>query len=247
MAIYTFIAINSIPLKSQTLPIKYSLRVSLRARYVRLAVKPYTGLEIVIPKRFPRHKIPHILLQHEAWISRQLQKQANSLAGAKLPDSIAFAMTGEEYSVDYSPASRPKLVDLKNNLLVHHQTDLEAIRLLRQWMRKKAQQVLIPKIEALADEFGFQFKKIIVRSQKTRWGSCSSTGAISLNDQLLFLAPEIVRYLMIHELCHTRQMNHSRQFWALVARFCPDYRCYDKTLSKGREQIPYWFGKSLFG
>lgn len=233
-------------MKSQLNPIKYSLRISPRARHVRLAVKPYKGLEIVIPKRFSKNKIPQILQQHEAWISQQLKKQANSLAGTTLPESIAFAATGNEYRVIYLPASSPKLVDRKNNLAVHHQSDLEAIKLLRHWTRKKAQQILIPQLKALANELGFQYKKVIVRSQKTRWGSCSSSGTISLNDQLLFLAPESGRYLMIHELCHTRHMNHSQQFWALVGTFCADYRIQDQTLSKGREHIPYWFGKSLY-
>ena len=81
-----------------------------------------------------------------------------------------------------------------------------------------------------------------VRGQKTCWGSHSSSGTISINYCLLFLEPALVRYLMIHELCHARHMNHSRRFWAHVARFEPDYRKLDRKLSSSWKEIPSWVG-----
>ena len=81
-----------------------------------------------------------------------------------------------------------------------------------------------------------------MRGQRTCWGSHSSTGTISLNYCLLFLDPAHLRYVMIHELCHGRYMNHSTRFWRLVGRFEPDYRRLDKDLNHCWKRIPTWLG-----
>jgi hypothetical protein len=79
-----------------------------------------------------------------------------------------------------------------------------------------------------------------VRLQRTRWGSCSSTGSVSLNAGLLFLAPELVRYLLIHELCHMIAMNHGRKFWRAVERFEPGCHELDRRLAEAWGEIPIW-------
>lgn len=224
----------------------YSLRVSSRARHVRIAIKPYLGLEVVIPKRFPQKKIPRILQQHEEWITRQLEKHQHSLQPVDLPDCIQLSLTAEDVQISYQTDLTPRLIEQAGMLRVRHQSNDQATQLLRNWIRNRAKQLLPPMMTQIAAEFGFEFNKTSIRSQKSRWGSCSSSGAISLNDQLLFMPEETVRYLMIHELCHTRHMNHSTKFWKLVASCCADYKRHDKILSRGREKVPAWFSASLY-
>ena len=79
-----------------------------------------------------------------------------------------------------------------------------------------------------------------VRLQRTRWGSCSNSGTISLNAALLFVEPPLVRYLFIHELCHLIALNHSRKFWAAVARYEPDFAALDRRLTAAWTEIPLW-------
>ena len=81
---------------------------------------------------------------------------------------------------------------------------------------------------------------MILRRQRTRWGSCSAAGTISLNVCLMFQRPEVVRYLMVHELCHRRHMNHSDRFWQLVESFEPGWRALDAELLKGWRHVPGW-------
>jgi len=226
---------------------QYALKVSKRVRGVKIAVKPYQGLEVVIPPRFPRYRIDGILQHHADWINRQLQKHADSFKAAELPEQLDINLDGKHYDICYQEADRASLVlcESTNSLLIRHQNTHQVIDLLRQQVRKLAWQLLPPMLQAIADELGFSYRKVSIRSQKTRWGSCSSSGTINLNDQLIFLPSDSVRYLMIHELCHTRHMNHSSAFWQLVAQHCTDYRRLDSQLSQARQHVPDWFSRSL--
>jgi predicted metal-dependent hydrolase len=119
--------------------------------------------------------------------------------------------------------------------------DGHAVRvLLRRWLTDKAREFLGPALQVCARELGFEFKRVLVRRQRTRWGSCSTRGTISLNCCLLFQRPPVVRYLLIHELVHTLHMNHSHRFWQRVARHCPDYSSLDRELLDGWRRVPSW-------
>jgi predicted metal-dependent hydrolase len=98
------------------------------------------------------------------------------------------------------------------------------------------------RLKALSAVTGNPYKKMHIRGQRTCWGSHSSSGTVSINYCLLFLEPEAVRYLMIHELCHARNMNHSRRFWKFVSKFEPDYRRLDRALTDSWNQVPVWLG-----
>ena len=76
------------------------------------------------------------------------------------------------------------------------------------------------------------YKKVFVRNQKSRWGSCSHAGNLSFNYRILFLPPDVADYVIVHELCHRKEMNHGKRFWALVARVVPEYKVYRKELLK---------------
>jgi predicted metal-dependent hydrolase len=106
-------------------------------------------------------------------------------------------------------------------------------------MRRAARGFEAP-LRALAARMGVAPGRLQVRCQRTRWGSCSRRGTISLNVCLLFQRPEVVRYLMIHELAHLRHMNHSTRFWSEVARHEPDWRGLDRELLRGWSRVPAW-------
>lgn len=103
-------------------------------------------------------------------------------------------------------------------------------------LRTQSKAYLTRKLQALAQEYGFTFRTIRFSNAGTRWGSCSSSGTISLNIWLMQLPFELIDYVLIHELCHTAHMNHSPQFWELVGQIMPDYKLRRKML-KG--QRPY--------
>jgi predicted metal-dependent hydrolase len=92
----------------------------------------------------------------------------------------------------------------------------------------------------LSGQLGLAFRRVGFKRQRTRWGSCSHRKSISLNAKLLFLDPVLVRYVMIHELCHLAEMNHSPRFWSLVRKHHADFRAHDRELRKGWKSVPRW-------
>ncbi len=230
----------------------YSLRISPRARYAKLQVKPFGGLEIVIPKRFPRREVPRLLEQHASWIHRQLERQARLRAAVQIPRSIELAFDGSVTSIEPAHLEAGTTPDLfaepgRNSLRLDSDDFESQLGELRRWIRARAQASLPPLLRQLSRQTGLAFNRVSIRSQKTRWGSCSARGNINLNDQLLFLPRSSVEYLMIHELCHLRHLDHSRAYWQLVARHCPGYEQHEERLSQPRDWVPDWFLLSLYG
>jgi predicted metal-dependent hydrolase len=112
--------------------------------------------------------------------------------------------------------------------------------LMRRWLLRQGKRHLMPWLRLEAERVGAAPRAVQIRTQRTRWGSCSARGTISLNAALLFLDPSLVRYLLVHELCHLRQLNHSAASWRQVARFEPDHRELDARLAASRPRIPAW-------
>ena len=95
-------------------------------------------------------------------------------------------------------------------------------------------------MQELSNTTELRYRKLTFRGQKTRWGSCSPKGNINLNYCLLFLKDEYARYVLIHELCHLQEMNHSLSFWNLVKSFEPKYKKLDKALNDYWVNLPAW-------
>ena len=231
--------------------LQWSLRVSKRARYAKLQIRPFGGLEVVIPPRFPRSEIATLVARHEDWARRQLDRQARLRESIRLPRRIELAFDDSITPVIYAAEPLTVTGDLfaepgDERIVVDARGQREQIGELRAWIRGRAQCLLPPELERLARRTGLDFSRVTIRSQKTRWGSCSSRGHISLNDQLLFMPPDTVEYLMIHELCHTRRLDHSPAFWRLVETHCPGYREHEQRLGRARDLVPDWFLLDLY-
>lgn len=222
------------------------VRESRRAR--RLSVRVYrTGrVEVVVPHRTSQRTVVHFLRQHRAWIDRKRTKAQRTVvpAGPFPPQSIELRACVEKWRVHVAGGRgnarvgilTPGLLGLSGNT-----SDLRQVhQALRRWLMTKAHDVLAPLLSETARRCGFEYSRVAIRRQRTRWGSCSKRGTISLNVSLLFQRPEVVRYLLIHELAHTRHMNHSPRFWQCVADCCPDYKRLDRELRESWQCVPTW-------
>ena len=106
--------------------------------------------------------------------------------------------------------------------------------------RKKARTLLVARLEELAKKHGFTYNRVFIRNQKTRWGSCSAKGNISLNYKLLFMPVELVDHVILHELTHTRHLNHSASFWDLLEQHDPNTHQHRKALRRAGRELPGW-------
>ncbi len=228
----------------------YTVRESPRARRVILKVSAGKGVEVVVPRGFNRGKIPGIIMERREWIAGAIERvkdrePPSGPAAPLLPQSIGFPSVDGFVTVRYTAAEGARLRLLTRDdsgiELIGATDDLAGCRsLLHLWLRDQGRRRLIPWIETIAAQTGLSFKRVQIRSQRSRWGSCSSRGTISLNQKLLFLPAELVRYIFIHELCHTVHLNHSSGFWSLVARFEPDWETLDAEMNGAGKYVPPW-------
>ncbi|SMF36701.1 hypothetical protein SAMN06295933_3190 [Desulfovibrio gilichinskyi] len=230
-------------------PPPYSIRVSARAKNVIIKLIPDKGLEVVLPKGVSKREVPKFLERKREWILSaisHLEGKGFSLSPPKLvlPESIFFAANETEIFIHRVRTRKVGLHVRKNvdKLMLSGTdwTEQEDIAALTEFVRTQARSFLSAEITDLSKELGMNFKKLFIRSQRKRWGSCSSKGNINLNMKLMFLPYSLVRYVIIHELCHTVHLNHSLKYWQLVKQVEPDFQLLEKELGKASLLVPDW-------
>jgi len=223
---------------------EYTIRRSPRAKHVRLRITPVEGLVVILPRRFDAAHVPDLLDAKRSWIDRKLATIKRIDVDIAPPKKIELKAIGKTWQVDYrpTPSGRVAACQTGSQLVLSGATeDHPTCRVaLKRWLARQAKLDLVPWLEKLSDVHDLPVRKIIVRGQKTRWGSCSSRHTISINYKLLFLEPHLVNHVLIHELCHIRHLNHSPAFWNLVEQFEPDHRQLDKRLRWEWEKLPGW-------
>lgn len=220
------------------------LRRNRRSKYVRLKIHPPGRVEVVVPQDFDERGLDGILEQHTPWVEERLLHLSTQSAVLQTPPhEVNLIAIDEQWRVEYiaRKGSRSGCRERPGATLVISAASNEQGReLLKRWLARRAKQSLIPWMKQTSEELGLPFTGVTIRGQRTRWGSCSARGHINLNCALLFLQPDLVRYLFVHELCHTVHLNHSRSYWALVQRMEPLYRTYEKALKQASHLVPAW-------
>ncbi len=223
----------------------WHVRISRRARRLSMRVSPGGRVEVVVPPGVGIPAVERFVATHREWAERRLQELALDAprAGERRPAAVELELPARRWDVEYTQSSRSSVKDSGEGSLrvrTPQGTDAQVGRALLRWLAREAEGHLRERLDTVSAETGFDYSRLILRRQRTRWGSCSSAGTVSLNVCLMFQRPEVVRYLMIHELCHRRHMNHSPAYWKLVASFEPHWRALDKELIKGWKNVPAW-------
>ncbi len=228
----------------------YFVRESARAKHVRLRFSWTQGLEIVIPQGFDKRKIPQLIETKKVWLNRvqhRLRLKMQDLPADYFslhPPLIRLLAIDRAYAVHYHTSGCKSLslteTDYSINLSGPVDNISACINCLQEWLRSKAHEKLMPWLRQTSCKLNLPYDSALIRGQKTRWGSCSSNKVISLNYKLLFLPPAQVYYLIVHELCHTRHLNHSKQYWALVERKFPDFKRHETAMKESWRYVPLW-------
>jgi predicted metal-dependent hydrolase len=197
----------------------YTIRRSTRARRIRVSVDPHAGVEVVIPQRATKKEAQAAVAELRPWIDRRLHEaQAARQRLALPPGTVPFLGAHLRLHHDEGRTRAHRKGD------VLHLPSGDSHQALERWYRAQARAEIAPRLEHATEALGRPHATLSIRNQRTRWGSCSSTGAMSFNWRLL-LAPEpVLDYVVWHEACHLVVMDHSRRFWTLVERHLPGYR-----------------------
>lgn len=233
----------------------YSIRISNRAKYIRLHVSLAKGLVVVVPKGMTRRQIdklvPEFVKEKKQWIRdafeklQGLQPVIPVIEHCHLPEQVVLKALEQVFIIDYclcqeDPVSLVQ--EAKHTLKICgnlHNTN-EVFFLLERFFKEYARFYLQKRLDELSKQFCLPYNRLTIRAQKTRWGSCSNQKNINLNYRLIFIAKEQMDYIMLHELSHTIHMNHSKLFWATLETLMPGARKTDKQVNQAVKSLPCW-------
>ena len=217
--------------------IPYTIRRSARARRARILVDG-DGVEVVVPNRFPLRDVEGFVEEKRPWIERTLRRMRESESdfppamlehGGDLPylgERLQLAVRRERGRV------RPHVARGEGLLVVKLPPGGDLRGALEAWFRRQARTEVADRLDAAVARAGTSYTSLQIRGQRTRWASCSTSGAMSFNWRLLLAPPEIVDYVVEHEVAHLEIHDHSEDFWALLASRSPGWREHERWLRR---------------
>jgi len=228
----------------------YAIQFSTKLRSIRIKISARDGLVVIAPQNFERKKIIELVSTKSAWILEKIVSfdRIRHLVSSELtsrPQAFDLPALAESWLVEYKLTRSSTVgarIDQPGRIVVSGCIDdIEACHAaLRRWLARHAKQTLSPLLNSLAKTTGLTYSDMAIKNQRTRWGSCSSTGRISLNCKLLFLPRNLVRYVILHELCHLIERNHSERFWMHLRSIEPLTDALHGLMSDTWKFIPHW-------
>lgn len=212
--------------------IRVQVRVSSRAKKLRLLATG-EGIRLVIPKRTKWMIAERFVLASRSWI---FETQARVDQRQRLLDLGVIDWRGEQFSIVESD-DRSGVCLGQGVIFAGHPEKYGRRMLVEKWMRGRARSEFESKIDTWGQLMDLMPEKLRVADQRSRWGSCSSRKTLSLNWRLMMAPESVLDYIVIHELAHLKEMNHSSRFWQLVAQFCPEYRQAEKWLKENGPRL----------
>lgn len=230
--------------------IPYKERKSSRSKQLSLRVD-YEKVTVVAPKRATAREIREFVKANQDWILahwKKLLEMQRQIPNRLYQDGEILSVLGQAYKLKILKTDQKmialrfyheeKIIEIRlpEGLATEYQT--EAIReILEKGLKRKARDVFQTKLKTFSIQMGVSYNSFRLKEQRTRWGSCSSKGNINLNWRVILAPEQIVDYLIIHELAHLKQMNHSSDFWEIVSQYCPDYAVSRQWLRVNGERL----------
>ena len=223
--------------------VPYTLRRA-RRRTIGLTID-HRGLRVGAPHRAPLTEVETLIRKHGDWVAQKLEEwrerrrpALQPLAdGTRLPylgGWLEIRLHSGNNRTNWQEGETPTLT-----LCLRSANGADAAKaVLEKALRQKAMQYFAPRLAHHAERFALAPPPLALSSARTRWGSCSLRTGIRLNWRLIHCAPHIIDYVIVHELAHLREMNHSPRFWAIVGHYCPDYRNTRNELKKLSGSLP---------
>jgi predicted metal-dependent hydrolase len=203
-----------------------------RARRYILRVQPDGSLRVTVPRGGSRRQAEAFIRENRRWIEGERSRVRVQHAPREWEDGTAFMFRGRFVTLTVDePAGVVRYADRRIPL----DGSMSLRTLVEDDLRSVARAELVPRLYDLAAQNGLEVSRVSIRNQRSRWGSCARTGQIALNFRLVQMPEQVRDYVLVHELMHLRQQNHSRRFWRLVEAVCPAFREAERWLrTEGR-------------
>ena len=218
--------------------VEYELRWSDDATEPRIDVDIH-GVTVVVPSSGEGN--PEELLKENAvWVMEKKEKYdtyREKIPKRNYDEGAMFPYLGDKREVVVERRPSSDVTEDALRLARHHVADTSVKRALETLYRRKARETFEERAEYFSEQMDVEYEQIEVRNQRTKWGSCSTTGTLGLNWRLMMAPPEIVDYIVVHELAHLRESNHTDSFWSLVAEHDPDYEEHSRWLEQNSTQL----------
>lgn len=228
----------------------YEIRSSAKARGLRLKITARSGLTVIAPNGLNHKRIAELVEGKRDWIAAKIAQfdEVRHLLGERKPappQAFILPAVAESWRVEFRE-TRGKTVgartDRAGRILVYGAiADAERCNAaLRRWLARRAKDAFGQWLQTLSAEAKLKYTGLTIKSQRTRWGSCSKDRVISLNSKLLFIPRDLVRYVMHHELCHIVERNHAQRFWTMVRQCEPKTEVLHARMRDAWKLIPAW-------
>lgn len=212
-----------------------------KRKTIALIITPTGELIVRAPLHMTNAAVEAVVRSKAGWIAKkQAEMQQAQAAGPVSPfqPGTTFSFLGEAYPLRVTKTTRAPLVLQTNAFVISPENLPRAAAIFSRWYQTQARLLLPMRVQKLAAEHGFQVSAVRITSARTRWGSCSSRGTLNFSWRLMAAPIELIDYVILHELCHLRQANHSPAFWAEVERRLPDYRARRAAL-RALKPVPF--------
>lgn len=208
--------------------ISYVVRRSARAKHMRITISPHNGVVITLPARLRQYVNPEKLLREKQdWVLRHVEKAPLPAPISPIEDGSIIHYLGRERTLRLQSGGRKPEIRLVGNemkVTLPNNFDGDLKETIKAWIKQRAGEIIAVEAAEAAARMEVQYNRLTVRDQKTKWGSCSKDGNLSFNWRLILFPPEVLRYIVIHELCHLKHFNHSPNFWREVERHDSRFR-----------------------
>lgn len=214
--------------------VAYTVKRSDRAKNLRLQVGLETGLEVIAPKKFDLGDLQELLRNKQKWILDKLDYFTRMAEDRKAsPQQLGnrrVLYRGREFEVEIivvpGTARTVEVEERKLVVIMPEGAEGDAGAVLERWFRAMARLLIHQRLRVVNDRLNLSFNRVFIKGQKTRWGSCSQQGNLNFNWRLVMAPLPVLDYVVVHELLHLVEPNHSKRFWALVEGECPDYKVH---------------------
>ncbi len=212
-----------------------------RRKSIALIVQPDGELIVRAPKRATQKQINSLIEKHAGWIEKK-KMQAKEVQALFAPhrflEGESFSFLGENYPLVFTDLEKPTLI-LDKEFQLARPVQGKAEVIFEQWYKKKAREIFTARVKYYSQKHDFSYQKVKLSSAKKRWGSCSTKGNLNLTWRLVMMPLEIIDYVIVHELAHLREPNHSKAFWAVVEKILPDYKIRRKWLKENGNKFHF--------